>query len=131
MIVMKYLVLAGRILFSLIFILSGFTHFSGSPIQYAASQGVPFPTVLVPVSGIIALLGGISIVLGFKARIGAWLLVLFLIPVTIMMHNFWTVTDPVMRQLQFAMFLKNLSMLGGALLIAFFGSGPLSIDKQH
>ncbi|PYO38913.1 MAG: DoxX family protein, partial [Gemmatimonadetes bacterium] len=64
------------------------------------------------------------------AKIGAWLLVLFQVPVTLMMHNFWAVTDPMMRGIQIAMFMKNISMLGGALLIAYFGSGPLSLDAR-
>jgi len=106
-------------------------HFSGKAIGYAASQNVPIASVLVPASGIIATLGGLSILLGYKARLGAWLIVLFLIPVRFMMHNFWTITDPMMRQMQMAMFLKNISMLGAALLITYFGSGPLSIDTKN
>jgi putative oxidoreductase len=47
-----------------------------------------------------------------------------------MMHNFWTISDPMMRQMQMAMFMKNISMLGGALLIAYFGAGPLSVDAR-
>ena len=56
------------------------------------------------------------------------LLVLFLVPVTMMMHNFWAVADPMMAMTQQVMFMKNVSMLGAALLIAHFGSGPLSMD---
>ena len=127
---MKLIPLIGRIFFSLIFLQTAFNHFSGKSISYAASQNVPLASLLVPVSGVIAILGGASIVLGYKARLGAWLIVLFLVPVTLMMHNFWTITDPMMRQTQMAMFMKNISMLGGALLITYFGSGPLSIDAQ-
>jgi len=127
---MKYLVLIGRILYSLIFLFSVSTHFSSSGVGYAAGKGVPMPSVLVPAAGVIAFVGGLSILLGYKARIGAWLIVIFLIPVTLLMHNFWTVTDPMMRQMQHSMFMKNLSMLGGALLIAYFGAGPVSIDSR-
>jgi putative oxidoreductase len=74
------------------------------------------------------MLGALSIILGFKARLGGWLIVLFLIPVTFVMHRFWEVKDPMMQQMQMAMFMKNLSMLGGAFIIAYFGAGPLSID---
>jgi putative oxidoreductase len=97
------------------------------------AKGVPFAEILVPISGVMALLGGVSIVLGFKAKIGAWLIVLFLVPVTIMMHDFWTIDDIGIRQIQQGMFMKNISMLGGALIIAYFGSGPLSLDniKAH
>jgi putative oxidoreductase len=127
---MKLIPLIGRVFFSLIFLQTAFNHFSKETISYAASQNVPLASLLVPASGILAIIGGASIVLGYKARLGAWLIVLFLVPVTIMMHNFWTLTDPMMRQMQMAMFMKNISMLGGALLITYFGSGPLSIDTQ-
>jgi putative oxidoreductase len=128
---MKLIPLIGRIFFSLIFLMTAFSHFSGESIAYAASQNVPLASVLVPASGILAILGGISIVLGYKAKLGAWLIVLFLIPVTIMMHNFWAIKEPMMKQMQMSMFMKNLSMLGGALLITYFGAGPMSIDDAR
>ncbi len=127
---MHYLVLLGRLFFSAIFILSGFTHFDQELIQYAASKHVPMPSLLVPLSGIISLLGGLSILLGYKARWGAWLLVIFLIPVTLWIHNFWEASDADQAKIEQIMFLKNISILGGALLIAYFGSGPLSIDRE-
>lgn len=120
----------GRILFSSIFILSSFSHFTQEKIQYAEAQGTPFANILVPLSGVMALLGGFSILLGLKARFGAWLIVLFLIPVTLTMHKFWGLTDPSQAMMQHINFMKNVSMLGGALLIAFFGSGPLSIEQK-
>ncbi|MCI0696993.1 DoxX family protein [candidate division KSB1 bacterium] len=127
---MKYTVLFGRILFSLIFVMSFFGHFSEQVIRYAAAQGVLLASITVPLSGVIALLGGLSVALGYKAKWGAWLLVLFLVPVTFMMHNFWAVQDPMMAQMHQAMFMKNLSMLGGALLISYFGAGLLSLDAR-
>jgi len=125
---MKYAVLAGRQLFSVIFIIASAGHFNPHTTEAAAAHGVPLPDLLVPLSGIIALLGGFSVLLGFQTRIGAWLLVIFLVPVTVMMHNFWSVSDPVALQIEKAMFLKNVTMLGGALLISYFGAGPLSVD---
>jgi putative oxidoreductase len=125
---MKYIVLFGRVLYSLIFVMASLGHFSKGEIGYAAAQGVPLASIVVPLSGVMAFLGGLSVVLGYKAKWGAWLLVLFLVPVTVMMHNFWAVNDPMMAQMQQAMFMKNLSMLGGALLISYFGAGPLSLD---
>ena len=112
----------GRILFSLLFLYSAPHHFSADTISYAAAQGVPAASVLVPASGILSFAGAISIVLGYKARVGGWLIVLFLLLVTFYMHNFWTIADPAMHQMQMAMFMKNISMLGGALIIAYFGS---------
>lgn len=126
---MKYAVLLGRVLYSAIFVMAGPNHFSKGTIAYAASHGVPLAAIAVPLSGVLALAGGLSVALGYRARIGGWLLVLFLAPVTVMMHNFWAVTDPMMAKTQQVMFMKNLSMMGAALLIAHFGSGPLSIDK--
>ena len=85
----------------------------------------------MPASGILALLGGLSVLLGYRARLGALALVLFLVPVTIMMHNFWTISDPMMKQMHIVMFMKNLGLLGGALFIYAFGAGPLSLDNRR
>ncbi len=71
-----------------------------------------------------------SVLLGYRARIGAWLIVLFLVPVTFAMHKFWGIADPATAQDQMAHFMKNLSMLGGALLITQFGAGPGSLDDR-
>lgn len=127
----RYLVLAGRVLFAAIFLFSSISHFSPQVIGYAAQQGVPAASLLVPASGLLALAGALSIMLGYRARAGAWLLVAFLVPVTITMHNFWAMSDPMMHQMQLGMFMKNVSMLGGALLIAHFGAGPLSFDARR
>lgn len=124
-------VLLGRFLFALIFLMSGPSHFSKQTIAYAASQGVPLAGIAVPLSGILALAGGLSILLGYHAKVGAWLIVLFLIPVTLLMHKFWAVTDPMMMQMQVIMFMKNVAILGGALLISQFGAGPFSLDARR
>jgi putative oxidoreductase len=126
---MKPLVLIGRILYSVIFLMTVVSHFSGQIVTYAAMKGVPYPNWLVPISGVIAILGGLSIVLGYKAKVGAWLIIIFLIPVSFYMHAFWKENDPMAMQMQMSNFLKNVSMLGAAFLIAYFGSGPLSLDK--
>ena len=125
---MKYAVLIGRIFYSLIFVMASMGHFSQQTIAYAAAQGVPLASIAVPLSGVLAVVGGLSVALGYKARYGAWLLVLFLVPVTVMMHNFWAVGDPMMAKMQQAMFMKNIAILGSSFLIAYFGSGPLSLD---
>jgi putative oxidoreductase len=127
---MQIIVLLGRILFSAIFILSSVNHFKAATIQYAASAGVPYANILVPLSGIIALLGGLSILLGYKAKLGALLIIIFLVPVTLMIHKFWGIEDPAAAMNQMINFMKNTSMLGGALIIAYFGAGPLSFDSR-
>ncbi|HLV87275.1 MAG TPA: DoxX family protein [Candidatus Sulfotelmatobacter sp.] len=122
-------VFAGRLLFSLIFLTAALNHFSSQTIAFAASQGVPLASIAVPLSGVIALLGSLSILLGYRARLGGWLIALFLVAVT-PLHKFWGIADPMMHQMQMVMFMKNLSMLGGALLITQFGSGPWSLDRD-
>jgi putative oxidoreductase len=125
---MRALVPMGRVLFSLIFIAGVFNHFSGQTIAAAAAHGVPLATIAVPAAGILAFLGGVSVLLGYRARFGAFLLILFLVPVTLVMHNFWAVHDPMQAALQKVMFMKNVSMMGGALMIMHYGSGPASLD---
>src|SRR5262249_40129373 len=98
---------------------------------YAASQGVPLAPLAVPLSGVLCLVGGASVLLGYKARFGAALLALFLIPVTLMMHRFWAIPDPAAAQIQQIMFMKNVAMLGGAFLIMYFGAGPISFDARR
>ncbi|HET7317797.1 MAG TPA: DoxX family protein [Nitrospirota bacterium] len=128
---MNYVVLAGRILYVAIFLMAVPGHFTAQTIAYSASMGVPLASMTVPLSGVIALLGGLSILLGYKAKIGGWLIAVFLVPVTLIMHNFWSVQDPMQAMTQQIMFLKNVSMLGAALMIAGVGSGPLSLDSRN
>ncbi len=127
---MKLVLLVGRILFSIIFLLAGVSHITGEGVQGAAAKGLPLAAVLVPLSGVVAVLGSLSIILGYKAKIGAWLLVIFLIPVTLVMHNFWAAADAMTRQMQMMNFMKNITMLGGAMMITFLGAGPWSIDAM-
>src|SRR5205814_386699 len=79
---------------------------------------------------LIELAGGLSLLLGYKARLGALALFLFLIPVTLTFHSFWTYTDPTARQLNMLFFMHNLTLMGGLLLVFVFGPGPLSIDRK-
>lgn len=127
---MKYLVPVGRLLFSYIFIMGGIHHFSSGMVAYAESSGVPMAHIAVPLAGILAVAGGLSVLLGYKTRYGALLLIVFLIPVTLMMHAFWKVTDPNMAGLQQIMFMKNLAMIGGAIFLFHFGAGPVSLDAK-
>jgi putative oxidoreductase len=124
-------VVMGRFFFALIFLMAGANHFNSQTVAYAVSAGVPLAFIAVPLSGVLSIAGGLSILLGYRAKLGAWLIVLFLVPVTLMMHKFWTVTDPMMAQIQMILFMKNVAMLGGALLISQFGAGPFSLDARR
>ena len=127
----RFLAPLGRALFAAIFIFASLGHFSAGTIAYAASHGVPMASFLVPASGVLALLGGLSVLAGYHARLGALMLVAFLVPVTFSMHAFWGIEDAPLAQLQQAMFMKNVALIGGALLIARFGAGPISVDSRR
>lgn len=126
----RILVPVGRLLFALIFILSAPHLLSGAPIVMAQHHGVPLPSLAVPVAGLVALFGGVSVALGYHGRIGALLLVLFLVPVTLYMHAFWAEPAGAAAQAAQFEFMKNLGLLGAALCLTYFGSGPISFDER-
>ena len=126
----RYLVPVGRAAFAAVFLWFAPLDFTPQGVAWAAQQHVPAPNVLVPLAGLIGTAGGLSFVLGYRAKLGAWLLVLFLVPVTGFMHNFWAIRDPMAAQLQEGFFMANLSRIGAAVLIAHFGAGPFSLDAR-
>lgn len=123
--------LAGRILLSIIFIMSGISKITGfaGTAGWMTSKGLPMADVLLGASIVIELGAAAMIVLGFKARWGAAALFLWMIPVTLVFHNYWAF-PAAEQQMQSIMFFKNLGLMGGMLLIMGFGSGPLSVDKK-
>jgi putative oxidoreductase len=127
---MGIVVLLGRIFLSAIFIAAAPRHFTREGIAHAAALGVPLAPVLVPLSGLLALAGGASLLVGYRASWGAWILVAFLVPVTLLMHAFWRLDDPAAIHAQQAMFMKNVALLGAALLVSHFGAGPISLDAR-
>ena len=127
---MKPLALVGRILFSLLFITAALGHFKPETIGWAAASGVPLANLLVPAAGLLAIVSALSIATGYRARWGAAGIVAFLVPVTLTMHKFWTVSDPMAAQLQQVMFMKNVSLIGAALYFAYAGAGALSLDAR-
>ncbi len=114
--------LIGRAFFSFFFILQGFNHLTklSAFAQYAEASGVPAPTLAVAVSGVMLLAGGLSILLGVRPKVGAAVLVVFLVPTAILVHRFWGVLDPMMAANQAAHFWKNITMTGAALMIYAF-----------
>jgi putative oxidoreductase len=132
---MDALYLIGRILFVGIFIMSAIGHLTKADAMapYAASKGVPAAKASVILTGLMLLAGGLSILLGLYMEIGAGLLFLFLLPTAFIMHNFWTIQEPQQRQLDQAMFEKDLSMAGAALvfywLVQTHGYGPFTLGE--
>lgn len=110
---MKFSLWLGRILFGGYFFVSGLNHFINLKglAQYAASKGVPMPELAVAFTGALILLGGLSVLLGFMPRVGLTLIILFLVPVTLVMHDFWALEEPE-RMAQMVQFLKNTGLLG-------------------
>jgi len=122
--------LIGRILLAAMFVISGWgklTGFAGTA-GYISSQGLPLPELFAAAAIVIELGGGLLILLGWKARWAAIGLALFLVVITPLFHNFWG-APPEARMGQLINFQKNLSILGGMLLLYAFGPGRHSIDK--
>lgn len=128
----SYVSVAGRILLALMFILSGFgklSNISGTA-GFIASGGIPFPNLVAVLVGAFELLGGIALVLGFQARLIGLLMALFTIAASIVFHAYWAVPAEQQYVTQL-LFMKNLSVAGGMLLISALGAGPLSLDQRR
>src|SRR4029077_8062501 len=111
--------LIGRVVFSFFFIYSGFNHLTklSTYAQYAAASGVPAPTVLTALSGLMLLAGGLSVLLGFKVRWGSLLIAAFLVPAAFTVHKFWGIADPMVAANQAAHFWKNIALTGECLML--------------
>jgi putative oxidoreductase len=122
--------LLGRVLIALIYLLSGFEKFTGfeSTVGYIASKNLPLPQVAAIGAIIVELGGGTMLVVGWKARWAAAVLLGFTALAGLIFHNFWAA--PALEAAnQTTHFLKNVSILGGLLYVVVHGSGPLSIER--
>ncbi|WP_305989482.1 DoxX family protein [Roseibium sp. MMSF_3544] len=118
------LTLAARLLFTSLFFLSGVTHFTNVPYYVALMpEMVPYPVFLIYVSGAVELAGAAMILFNWHPRLGGWLLVAFLLPVTFVVHGYELLTqnDPTLWASQQAHFLKGFALMGAALLITQLG----------
>ncbi len=129
--VSKPLALVARILMASIFISAGFSKALGfdGVTAYIASKGLPIPMIIAGLTVALEILGGLVIIIGYKARIAGLLLGLFSILAAFIFHNFWAF-PPEQVYLQNIMFMKNLSMAGGLFLLTVFGAGGYSIDAR-
>ena len=125
------LVLVARILLAAIFISAGLSKLGGfdGTVGYIASKGLPLPGLLAVLTIAVEVLGGIAIVIGYKARVAGLLLAIFTLLAGFIFHNFWAVPAD-QAYIQNIMFMKNLSMAGGLLLLTVFGAGGYSIDAK-
>lgn len=112
------LFLIGRIVLGLFYLYNASNHILNLKAMsgYTRSKGVPFPTLATLGTGVILLLGGLSVLLGLYPDVGVALLVIFLVPTAFIMHNFWTVSDPQMRMMEMIQFSKDLALAASALM---------------
>ena len=116
---MDVVLIIARILFSFMFVMSGVNHLTqpDAMVGYATFKKVPMPKQSVLLSGVLLLLGGLSVILGVWADLGALVLVVLLVIMAVKMHDFWTQTDPHAKQVEMVGFMKNIGLAGGALFI--------------
>ena len=126
----RYAPLLGRLLIAQLFLVSGFnkiTGFSGTA-DFMAGAGMPMAAVLLVGAIVLEILGGASVLLGYRAKLGALALIVFTVPATLIFHNYWAL-EGAEAYTQMLMFTKNVAIVGGLLVIAGLGSGPLSLDS--
>ncbi len=124
----KFGPVTGRFLIALIFLLSGFGKIGGfaQTAGFMAAKGLPMAEVLLVLSIIIEIGAALMLIVGWQARLGAAALFLWMIPVTLVFHNFWAAAAA-QQQFEMAMFMKNIAMMGGLLYIMAYGSGRFSV----
>ena len=122
--------LAGRVLLALMFVLAGYGKIGGfeGVTSAIASKGLPLPPVAAGIALVVELVGGLMLVVGWKARWAALAIAIFTLFASIFFHDFWTMTDQAARTNQL-MFLKNIGVIGGMLMVFAFGPGRYSIDR--
>lgn len=133
-VVQGVLSVSGRVALSTIFILSAV----GNKIpnfdavsKVMAAKGIPAPTLMLVGAIVFLIAGGLSVVVGYRARVGAFLLLVFLMLASYYFHDFWRLTDPKEAQEQTIQFMKNLSMMGAMVFIIANGSGAWSLDAPR
>lgn len=131
---MDLVLLVGRILFVALFLASAMGHLTQSKAMgaYAGTKGVPSPVLATQVSGVLILLGGISVLLGLWGDLGSLFLVIFLLPTALLMHSFWKESEPMAKQMEMVQFNKDVALAGGALVLfwAFLQDPGLTITQS-
>jgi len=127
---MKYAPLAGRILFSAVFIMFGLGHFGDAQMMAdnMVPSWIPLPVIVVYLTGIWILVAGVMTLVGFRAKLAGLMLAAFLIPTALIA---WGSGFAAGDQVATGMFMKDLGLAGAALLLAHFGAGPFSLDAKN
>jgi putative oxidoreductase len=100
-----------------------------STAAYMEAAGLPMVDLLLPIAAAVEILGGLSVMTGTFARAGALALVVFLIPTSLVFHDFWNL-EGMERTTQMAAFMKNVSIAGGLLVVLGYGAGKVSVDRK-
>ena len=126
------LIVAGRVLLALMFVLAGFQKFGnlGGTAGYIASGGLPLPMVLAVLVAALEVVGGLALAVGFQARYAALALGVFTLLASVLFHNFWAMPAD-KAFVQQLMFMKNLAVAGGLFAVAALGAGPVSLDARR
>ena len=123
--------LVGRLLLAVLFMMSGFGKIGGfeGTAEYIASKGLPMPQVLTALTIALELGGGILLAVGWKARWAALAIAIFTLVAAVVFHNYWA-APPEQRMSEYNAFWKNISIVGGMLMVLAFGPGRYSVDKR-
>lgn len=126
------LIVPARVLLALMFVLAGFSKLGGleGTAGYIASKGLPLPQLLALGSALLEVGAGLALAAGFKARWAAGALAAFTLLASLLFHAFWAM-PPEAAQVQQLMFMKNLAVVGGLLMVVAFGAGAASVDARH
>ncbi len=130
---MDSLAMLGQIIFGVYFIFNGVNHLTKMEMMstYASSKGLPSAKAGVVVSGLLLLVGGLSVLLGYRPQWGIAALVVFLVPTTLLMHAFWKEEEPQAKMMEMVNFMKNMALLGALLMmLAIPEPWPLSVGGQ-
>ena len=116
--------IVGRLIFGGYWVFNGLNHFVNMSMmaEFARQRGVPFPAELsVAVTGLMMLLGGLTIILGVYTYIGMALIIVFLLSAMIFIHKFWEMSDPMARMMEMILFMRNAAFIGALLMLYTLG----------
>ena len=115
---MNTLVIVGRVLYGGVMVFAGVNNYLNLKVMtdITKSKGMPVPALCVVIASALCILGGLSILANYQIKIGVLLIWVFLVPSTVIIHNFWTAEDPMVKGNEMGHFLKNLLILAGALI---------------
>lgn len=128
----RYAPVVGRVLLTFIFISSGLNKIGSwdETAAHMAAQGMPLVTLFLIGAIVLEVGGGLMVLLGWRARLGALALIVFLVPATAIFHNPMGL-EGMEQQMQMIQMFKNIAIMGGLLLVLGLGAGPISLDNRR